>query len=1082
MSCSGCQAQNDEGAEACAFCGQQLCRTCPSCRARCGVDGRFCAHCAAPLDAGGAAVAAPADGPGELRRLTLLFCDLVGATAISATLGPEDWTELVQSYHQACGQVVKSFDGHVAQYLGDGLLAYFGYPVAFEDSARRAVQAGLAVVQAVATVDRRWRARWGIPLHVRVGIHTGATVVDAVGDRRDRLALGDAPHLAARAQSIATPGTVVISDSTHELTQGFFACDELGPQMLKGFARPVTLYHVTGETGATSRLEAATSRGLTHLVGREVDQARLGRAWDEAKGGRGSALVLLGEAGIGKSRHVAELRRRIGDDAHTLLECRCSLYHQASPLHPIVDLLERQLGITRELPAEAIVAKLRDLTSGLGRSGDAPVRLLGSLLSVPLGPACPPPDADLAPALRRQETFDLLLAWLAAVTSAQPALLVVEDLHWADPSSLELLGRFLGRAEPGAVLSILTARPELRLGWPTSSASPASITVERLTAAEGQEMVAHLTHSKPLPAEVVGHILARADGIPLFVEEITRTVLESGLVRETADAHQLVGLLNEAAIPATLQDSLASRLDRLGPSKLLLQLAAVIGREFTFDLIAVASPLSADAVRTNLEALVDAQLLVRQGTSAAEVFSFKHALIQEAAYGSLLKSKRRQYHLAVATAMKLRSPDIAERRPELLARHYAAAGRGLEAMSSWHAAGQRAIASSAYAEAIDHCNRGLAEMASLSESHERARLEMDLRACQGLALITTRGFAAVEVEETYSRAAELCDDLEDALPVRLLYGIWVGNFVRGDLGSSRRLVPHFLKLAAEASDRSERLVAHAALETWSFWRGEYGTVMLHHDRAAALIDVRNAKQQHEALLRDYGFEGLLYPALYFSWFQLIAGRWQSARRIWNETVRLAETIADPYVMVGALGFGAAMHHDAGDLAASMELANRVEVLSSQNGSFMFWMAVAMVIHGRALVARADADAGIARINEGLALFRAIGAKTPYPYYQSYLAEALLEVGRLDEALAVLDEALAMTKRNVDRAFRPELARLKAVALARKGDAAAAGWFHRLAGALSRKQHARMFELKAAADVASGEWPRAVRRPVPELEV
>jgi class 3 adenylate cyclase/tetratricopeptide (TPR) repeat protein len=1058
MRCTSCYADNPGRATACAACGADLAPKCPRCFAENAPGARFCSQCGRALERH---VALPGEGTGERRQLTVLFCDLVAATPLVVRLGPEEWSHLLSAYHAACSEVVARYEGHVAQYLGDGLLVYFGYPIAFDDAPRRAVQAGLALLEAVASQDARLRGDQGLELCARVGIHSGSVVVENIGERRELLALGDVPHMAARVQAFAAPGTLVITETTQRLTSGFFTCESLGPKELKGFATQVTLHQVTGESGAASRLEAASFSGLTRFTGRAAERAELEALWQTAKQGQGPVALLVGEPGIGKSRHIAELKYGLDEEPHTYLECRCSPSHQVSPLYPVVDLIERTLGLRRELPAAEIVRRLEVDLRSFGRDDPQDVRLLGSLLSLPLGEECPPPS--LPAARRRQATFDLLLAWLGHRASQRPTLFVVEDLHWADPSTVELLTLLVAVPPPGPLLTLFTTRPEFKPPWPANSRCRV-LSVQRLGPDDMAAMVDSLTEGRPLGPEVVRQLMDRADGVPLFLEEIIKGLLESG----------------SDAIPASVQDTLMARLDRLGPQgKALAQLAAVLGREFRHDLLAAAVGVPEDVFARNLTRLLDAQVLLRAGpvgSLSSPGYVFKHALIQDAAYQSLLRPARQAYHRQIGETLATRFPEVAATRPEILAHHFSSAGLAREAIAHWAAAGHRAIAGSAYTEAIKHFRSGLAESDALPSSPQRARQELDLRAGMGLALITARGFAAKEVEESYTRAAELCDQLGAAPPLRVLYGIWGVNLVRNDPAAVGLLVPHFERLG-QSRDRQAALIAGAVLGTYHFWSGQYDRSLESMRGAMALCDPQDPKREHEALMREHGFEGRLYPALYLAWCHLLMGRGDTARRLLAESLTLADLIGDAYVVVGAQTFGAAVHHDLGDLDAARVLAERARATAVDRG-FPFWQACAQVIVGRTMVrpgeSRDESPAGLALIDDGLALFRLTGAKLPFAYYASYRAEACMALGQTQQALETLDEVLALTAAAVERNYQPELLRLKGEALLAHGDHETAEELFRRSAAECHAQGAYL--LKARAATSLGRLCQAVGRP------
>ena len=635
----------------------------------------------------------------ERRQLTVLFCDLVDSTTLASQLDPEDLRAVVRAYQATCAEVIERFDGHIAQYLGDGLLVYFGYPQAHEDEAQRAVRSGLGMVEAMRTLNTSLEQAHGVRLAVRLGIHTGLVVVGEVGSggRQEQLALGETPNIAARLQSLAAPDTVVISAATAHLIHGYFVYQPLGASALKGLTQPLPVYRVLQESGAQTRLDVVPPRGLTPLVGRDEEVALLQRRWDQTTAGMGQVVLLSGEAGIGKSRLVQMLKEHIASAPHIRIEWRGSPYHQQSTLYPVIDHLHRLLrGHQDAAPAE----QLRTLEAALTASGLAlpeAVPLLAALLSLPLPASYAP--LTLTPQRQRQKTLEILLAWLHVEAQRQPVLLIVEDLHWVDPSTLELLSLLMDQCAQMRFCLVLTARLEFHSPW-TTVAHFTALTLRRLAPAEVGRLVTHVVGDKAFPPAVLQEVVRKTDGVPLFVEELTKMVLESGLLQEHENRYELPGLLPPLAIPATLHDALMTRLDRLAAVKVVAQLGATIGRTFTYELIQAVAQLDAATLQGALAQLVEAEVVAQRGLLPQATYTFKHALVQDAAYQSLLRSTRQQYHQQIAQVLEARFPDICETQPELLAHHYTEASLSVQAIPSWQRAGQRAMARSGYREAV----------------------------------------------------------------------------------------------------------------------------------------------------------------------------------------------------------------------------------------------------------------------------------------------------------------------------------------------------------------------------------------------
>ncbi|MBI3796326.1 MAG: AAA family ATPase, partial [Deltaproteobacteria bacterium] len=641
----------------------------------------------------------------ERRQLTVMFCDLVGSTALSAHLDPEEFREVVRAYQATCTAVIARYDGHIAQYLGDGLLVYFGYPGAHEDDAQRAARAGLGIVAALHDFNTRRRP----PVQVRIGIHTGLVVVGEIGEggKREHLALGDTPNIAARLQGLAEPDTVVISAATYRLIAGLLDCRDLGPQSLKGVSTPVQVYQVVGEGEGRSRLDVAMTRGLTPLVGRDEEVELLRRRWEQTKAGEGQVVLLSGEAGIGKSRLLQALREQLSSEPHTRLECRCSAFHQNSAFYPVIDLLQRVLQFRREDTVEEKFAKLAMLLGGQTRSVSPlsrppqsdPVPLFAALLSLPL-PAHYP-RLTLTPQKQKEKTQQAVLTLLLQEAERQPVRFDVEDVHWADPSTLEFLSLLLERTATARLFVLCTFRPDFTPPWPLA-AHVTQLSLRRLGRKQVEAMVERLAGGKPLAEEIVQQLIIRTDGVPLFVEELTKHVMES--VESVGSPQHAPRSL---AIPATLQDSLMARLDRMTTAKEVAQLGATIGREFSYELLRAVSPLDDGSLHQALAQLVAAELLYQRGTPPQARYLFKHALIQDAAYQSLLKSTRQQYHSQIVRVLAEQFPEIKDTQPELLAQHYTAAGLLEQALPYWQQAGERATQRSAYVEATAHLAKGL---------------------------------------------------------------------------------------------------------------------------------------------------------------------------------------------------------------------------------------------------------------------------------------------------------------------------------------------------------------------------------------
>jgi class 3 adenylate cyclase len=663
---------------------------------------------------------APPTPDAERRQLTVLFCDLVDSTALSSQLDPEDLREVVRAYQDTCAKVIARFEGHIAQYLGDGLLVYFGYPLAHEDDAQRAVRAGLGMIEAVGQLNTRLAQQRGVRLAVRLGIHTGLVVVGDVGGgtRQEQLALGETSNVAARLQGMAAPNTLVISATTSQLLGGFFVCQSLGTPLLRGLPQPLEVYQVLYESMARSRLEVAGRAGLTPMVGREQEVGLLLERWAQVKDGAGQVVLLSGEAGIGKSRLVQVLKEHVATEPQAwLTPCQCSPYYQNTALYPMIDLLERvALGFDREESPPQKLSKLEGFLVQYGLPLAEAVPLFASLLSLPLSADYAP--LTMSPQQQKQQTLQAFLTILLRIAAQQPVLFVMEDLHWVDPTTLELLSLLVDQGPTTRILALFTFRPDFSPPW-TGRSHLTQVTLPRLQRRQAAEMTGRVAHGKALPVEVVEQVVAKTDGVPLFVEELTKMVLASGLLQRREERYELTGPLPPLAIPTTLHDSLMARLDRLATVKGLAQLGATLGREFSYELLQAVAPWDEDTLRRGVQQLVEAELLYQQGLPPQATYLFKHTLIQDAAYQSLLKSTRQQYHQRITQVLEVQFPNLCETQPELLAHHYTEAGLIVQAIPYWQRAGQRhpALGESGSGRA-SHQGAGAAQEAA---RHSRAR-------------------------------------------------------------------------------------------------------------------------------------------------------------------------------------------------------------------------------------------------------------------------------------------------------------------------------------------------------------------------
>ena len=1022
-----------------------------------------------PIASGGSAEpSGPPASEGERRQVTVLSCEAQVATADgSEELDPEDLSEVMREYHVACASVFVGFGGPVAQTMGDGLLVYFGYPIAHGDDARRAVTSGLRIVEAVARIDARAARERSVRVRVRVGIHTGLVVAaeraqgvgaggvigsGASSGTDPRSIVGHAPRIASQMKRQAPLDGVVVSSATERLVRAYFVTESLGARAIEGATHESEVFLVRSEQNADA-IDDTVQVTSGPLVGRDAELGLLTDRWENLQGGSGHVIQLTGEAGIGKSRIVRAFKDSLREQRSSWLESRCSPYFQSTALHPIIELLGRIARLDAADAPERKAEKLSATVRANGLPGDA-LPLLASLLNVPLGPQAGP--LNLTPQRQRQRTNETVLALLFAIAAKEPVVFVVDDLHWVDPSTLELLGLIVDHGPATGVLTILTARPDFVAPWGARS-HMTHVSLGRLPRARIEKLVVELAKGKAVPKEVVDQLVAKTDGVPLFIEELTKMVLESGHLRELADRWELTAPLPSLAIPATLRDSLAARLDRLGEVKATAQLAATIGREFSHDVLRAVSPLSETVLEEQLQKLVECELVYQRRLPPRRAFVFKHQLVQEAAYESLLKNARRQFHHRIADVLVRRFPEVAEGQPEILAHHYAAAGQPMQAIECLMRAGQMALVRSANAEAIAHLGKALDLVLALPDSPERASLEAAVRTILGVPVMMTRGYGSPEVETAYARARELkkVGTARELLPV--LWGLWIFYHVRANYRAAYDLAEQLLALAERDLDTDSRLCAHLARGTTGMMMGELEAAQDHLERAIALYD----PSLHRAHAHMFGQDPGMFARANLGWALWSVGCADQAAKAGEESIILARGLSHPNSLGFALGLTGAVDMDRGDHAAAERHGAELVALATEQG-LMHWLGLGHVVHGWVRKERGEHAAGVEEISVGRATWKMAGARIADSHWDCVLAESLAQAGRHEEALAVLDACAAFVEESNERFYEPEIYRQRAeIVMATTRDLAEAEK-HLLRGLeLARKRGAKAHELRAA---------------------
>ena len=1040
LHCEQCGFDNPPGMRFCGKCAAPLKAPCPACHFDNPSDFRFCGKCGTPLLTATPATdkrpvdeeplrpASPAQEPqrqeAERRQLTVLFSDMVGSSALSERIDPEDLRDIMRDYRQTCGEVVARFDGHVAQYLGDGILVYFGYPQAHEDDARRATQAALEIVRRISKHPYPLPNGEKVPLSVRIGVHTGLVVVGQIGDGDKRtLALGETPNIAARLQELSTANSVVVSSATQHLIALDFDFETLGSHHLKGFSQPLELYRVTGEHSVKQRLQATRIQRHEPLVGRDQETALLMERLEQARKGVGQVVLLGGEAGLGKTRMVQMVVDKLADEPCFVMECGGSPYFQNSFLYPVIDLLQRTLGLDGLADNAQRLARLQQSVETLGLNANAVIPALADLLGITLvGSAA---DAlGTTPQQRKQKILDTLLSVLQSLAQQQLVVLVVEDLHWMDASSLELLTLLVEQPGLTNLFALFTFRSEFAPPW-NSHANLTLVTLNRLTRQQAGHLIRQLSGGKTLPMDIFAEIIRKTDGVPYFIEELTGMVINSDMLEERAGHYVLKSSTSELAIPSTLQDSLMSRLDHLGNDKELAQLSATLGREFGHELLSAIADRDEGSLQQGLSHLINAELFLQRGHPPKATYSFRHALLREAAYQSLLKRTRQQYHKRIAGLLKERFPHIVEANPELLAHHCTEAGIDELAAETWLAAGQLAVRRSANQEAITHLQNGLAVLQRMPDSDQRRARELAMQTTLGLALIMRRGYAAHDVEKAYARARELCHNLSDtATTFPVLCGLWEYYIVRADLSTAENLANEMLELARQNPQPALTSEAQRTLGTTRFWQGQLdearellGTSLsMDNGEAVANNKVSHCQDVRVASLANAGC---------ILWLQ---GYPDQALEKCQQALTLAKRLMHPFSQAYALQFLATANQLCGNRAATRRHAEAQIALSDTYG-FSFWAAMGKMM-------RAWAEADDDNIADCCSAFQAAlddyeksGSQLVRSYFLALLAELQYRAGKLDAAGATLTQAQEETECTQEGFFKAELLRLQARQLA-----------------------------------------------------
>jgi class 3 adenylate cyclase/tetratricopeptide (TPR) repeat protein len=999
------------------------------------------------------------NAPGaERRHLTVMICDLVGSTALTARLDPEDMGTVIDAYHAACARITLSYDGFLADFRGDGILAYFGYPRAHEDDAERTVRAGLDIIAAVARLE----TRAGEPLSVRIGIATGIVVVGDLGGEgklREHAVVGDAPNLAARLQTLVEPNTVVVAESTRRLLGDHFLLHDLGQHELKGIAEPVRAWAVEGLLASESRFKAVRPAGLADLIGREAEMDFLLERQRLAWKGEGQIILISGEAGIGKSRLAAALAERVARQPHTQFRYQCSPYHANSALYPVINQLERAAGFKADDTPGLRLDKLEALLALGLTQVQAVAPLFAALLSIPLGDRYP--ELVFSPAQQRRRTLAALLDQLESHARQQPILLLIEDAQWADDTSLELLDLIVERVRQLPILALVTFRPEFEPPW-AGLANVGTLALGGLDRENVESIVTQVAGGRALPTEVMKQIVAKTDGNPLFVEELTKTVLEAGLLVKQADGYRLNGPLPPLAIPETLQDSLMARLDRLHSVREIAQVGAAIGREFSYSLIRAVVARDETTLKHALTELEQAELVYRQGEPPEAVYSFKHALVRDAAYESLLKSRRHQLHGKIARTLEERFPDVVAGEPEILARHFTEAGIIDLATNYWLKAGNRALSRSANAEAVKHLKRGIELTQELAQSPERVRKELDFYLALGPAMAATEGDAAHETSRVFQHARDLLGHggtLKEQMTI--LWGTFLAHSMRAEHTAALEVARQCLVLAADHEHPGVSALANRFMGQTLYYMGAFVDARAHLERTLALCATN---PETIATYRRFGVDDRVNALSFLASTLLFLGYPEQSAAAAQKAETGARAFGLAFTIALALSNIAVLGTIGGDPRRALANADEAIAISAEN-EFASAYQRARFFRGALLAQGGDPQLGNELMRKAVAAVEGHSEWSRRSLYLCHIASAHASLGQPEVGLDLLDEAIQMAEATSERFFEAELYRLRGkilLSLGKKGEAEAE---LQRAVTIARQQQARWWELRAATDLA-----------------
>jgi class 3 adenylate cyclase/tetratricopeptide (TPR) repeat protein len=999
---------------------------------------------------------APAQHRGaEFRQLTVMFCDLVGSTQLSEKLDPEDLQKLIDAYRRECSTAIKRYGGEVARYFGDGVMAFFGWPVTYEDSALRAVHASLEIASKVAKISGP------VTLACRIGVCSGSVVVGDSGNSTSSWsmdAVGETPNIAARLQALAPSNTVLISESTRRLVSTAFELQDLGPQEIKGISEPLHVYRVLAAKIAATRFEAAHTGSLSPLVGRQNELSLLLDRWEKVKEGDGQVILLSGIPGAGKSRLLHELKSCIQEEQHLLLDHQCSPYHTQSAFYPIIAQIQQAAQLSTREPNSDKIAKLRAYLPRLTDSSLQPLVPIANLLSIITEHH---ELSGLTPQQIKNRTISALVDTILAFSLQRPTLCIFEDAHWLDPSTLELLELIITRISRARVLLIVSCRPEFRPPW-LAHANITMHSLTRLSHTEVKTMIRDLSRGGSIPQQLIDQIIEKADGVPLFIEELTSSTL-SAPIRSRGAVERTTSQPASLRVPETLSDALMERLDRVEPSRRVAQTAAVIGREFSYELLSAASQIDEDEMQSALSLLEHADIIYRVGVSPLVRFAFKHVLLRDAIYDSLLKSRRHQIHADIAAILERDFREEAENQPEVLAYHYQEAGNHQLAIRCWFDSGQRALAHSANIEAIANFRKALGLLSTSPETPERNKQEIDIQLALGIPLIAVQGYASPETREAFSRARTLCQRLGD-IPeyFQALFGLWGHAWMSGQNQEAIHMADEFLSRSQALSDPVLQMVAHRTMGSTLLTTGDFQSSRKHFEETISLASSR----PKQPLYNLYVVEPQVASLLLLSWDLWFLGYPDQSLAHVSEALSLARDVRHPYTVAFAHYMTSVVHLLRGDAGRAFESAES-SLETSREQRFSLYVILSTISRGRAVGELGRLEEARAEIAKGIEEARRNSIGFMLPMMESWLADVHAKMGEKERGLSMVERALANINDVTGRSWEAELHHQRAQILLAldPSDVREAEAHLDKSIQVARAQNAKSLELRAATTLA-----------------